>query len=114
MMNEKMDWKLWKMLQLLGMPPHMKGTEYLYHAVLLWEPGKYLTKEIYPEVAKKCGTNWIAVERAARYAIEYAWDHRRGNTGVITSLFGVPGIYTRPVAAEFVAALGAWRVSNED
>jgi len=33
----------------------------------------YITKELYPAIAKKCNTTPSRVERAIRHAIEVAW-----------------------------------------
>ena len=43
------------------------------------EPDRLLlvTKDIYPEVARRCGTNWKAVERNLRTAGEIIWRENR-------------------------------------
>ena len=62
-----------------------------------------VTKELYPEIAKKYSTTSSRVERAIRHAIQVAWN--RGNIGFIEKLFGsVPGkSKRRPTNSEFIA-----------
>ena len=106
--NEKLIGKL----QRLGFPMHHRGTWYIHDAVLLWEPGIYLTKEIYPQVAHIHGVKWTAVERAVRATMDYVWDHSRGFTTDVAELLGIARIAVRPPAAELVAALGFWMMKN--
>lgn len=104
----EMNGKLIEKLRRLGFPLHMRGTWYLHDAARLWVPGAYLTKEIYPEVARLHGVTWQSVERCVRSTIEYVWDHRRGRTGEIIALLGLARMSIKPPAAELVAALGLW------
>lgn len=92
----------------------MRGTWYLHDAALLWRPGAFLTKEIYPTIAKSYGVTWESVERCVRSTITYAWDHRRGRTDTIFELLGLARIPTKPPAAELVAALGIWLQREEE
>ena len=65
----------------------------------------YVTKELYPSVAKKYNTTSSRVERAIRHAIEVAWD--RGKSQEIDKYFG----YTininkgKPTNSEFIALI---------
>ena len=65
----------------------------------------YITKELYPSIAKKCNTTPSRVERAIRHAIEVAWS--RGKMDTINELFG----YTintgkgKPTNSEFIALI---------
>ena len=45
-----------------------------------------VTKQLYPNVAKRYNTTSSRVERAIRHAIEVAWD--RGDVDVLNSYFG--------------------------
>lgn len=104
----EMNYKLMEKLRRLGLPPHMRGTWYIHDAALMWYPGAFLTKEVYPQVAHEHGVTWVAVERCVRSAIQYAWDHKRGYTTDIVGLLGMAGIAIKPAAAELVAALALW------
>ena len=65
----------------------------------------YITKLLYPEIAKKCKTTTSSVERAIRHAIEVAWS--RGKMDTIDEMFG----YTihngkgKPTNSEFIALI---------
>ncbi len=95
------------LLHLLAVPAHVKGYRYLREAVsiLLRSANApcYVTKEIYPAVARRFGTTVSRVERAMRHAIEIAWD--RGDVDVITECFGytVSPSRGKPTNGEFIA-----------
>ena len=65
-------------LVLLRIPRSLKGFRYLTIAtvlvVLVPERLERITKEIYPEVARRCGTKSSRVERCMRKAIIHCWD----------------------------------------
>lgn len=65
-------------MQTCNMSVSKKGTSYLYDCILLiWEHREEniaLTKDIYPEVAKRNNTSVSVVESAIRSAIKVAWD----------------------------------------
>ena len=90
---------------MLGFRENLSGTEMLRLAVKEWEPGMGITKELYPMIARKCGSTPSRVERCMRHAIESAFE--RGSVGTIMSLFG----YTlnpekcSPTVSEFVARM---------
>ncbi|MDQ7092556.1 sporulation transcription factor Spo0A [Desulfosporosinus sp. PR] len=79
-----------RIIQQVGVPPHLKGYQYLREAILMVVEEISLldafTKELYPKVALKYHTTPIRVERGIRRAIERAWD--RGNTQSVNRLFG--------------------------
>ena len=60
-----------------------------------------VTKWLYPEVAKRYGTNWKAVERNIRTSIRIVWSK---NPHKLQQLTGCP-ISSRPTAAHFIAIL---------
>ena len=66
----------------IGIPAHIKGYQYLRHAIMMvvddLDMINSITKELYPTVAKDFNTTPSRVERAIRHAIEVAWD--RGDT----------------------------------
>ena len=65
----------------------------------------YLTKLLYPSIAKKYKTTSSSVERAIRHAIEVAWG--RGKIEVIEDMFGytVSAGKGKPTNSEFIALL---------
>jgi two-component system response regulator (stage 0 sporulation protein A) len=91
----------------IGIPPHIKGYGYLREGIKLTieKPYviSYVTKELYPCIAKKFGTTPSKVERAIRHAIEVAWN--RGRIDAINAIFGTR-IYLgneKPTNSEFIA-----------
>lgn len=63
-------------LHRLGFAPHHAGYRILLAAIPLYagNRNRYITKELYPELAKQFGYFKIAgVERSIRYAISEAW-----------------------------------------
>ncbi|MCL2566049.1 MAG: sporulation transcription factor Spo0A [Defluviitaleaceae bacterium] len=97
------------MLHEIGVPAHIRGYHFIREAIIMSvndiEVLNYITKELYPSIAKKCNTTPSRVERAIRHAIEVAWN--RGKVDAIDSLFG----YTisthkgKPTNSEFIALI---------
>ncbi|WP_130807128.1 sporulation transcription factor Spo0A [Senegalia massiliensis] len=91
----------------IGVPAHIKGYLYLREAIgMVVERIDLLsavTKELYPEIAKKFNTTPSRVERAIRHAIEVAWS--RGKIDTINNLFGytVQNNKGKPTNSEFIA-----------
>ncbi len=93
----------------IGVPAHIKGYHYLRDSIIMAieQPDiiNSVTKQLYPNVAKKNSTTSSRVERAIRHAIEVAWD--RGDIDVLNSYFG----YTihngrgKPTNSEFIAMI---------
>lgn len=98
-----------KMLHELGIPSHIKGYGYIREAVnIIFEnPGIIggITKELYPELAKKFNTTVSRVERAIRHAIEVSWN--RGNLDFMEELFGysVDIDKAKPTNSEFMVTI---------
>ncbi|NLC66240.1 MAG: sporulation transcription factor Spo0A [Clostridium sp.] len=65
------------LLQKAGIPPHVKGYQYLrmciYEAMVNMEILSAITKELYPKVAERYSTTPSGVERAIRHSLEIAW-----------------------------------------
>lgn len=99
-------------LVLLGFRENIAGTNMLRVAVKEWEPGMSMTKELYPIVARKCGSTPSRAERAMRHAIETAFD--RGSIDTINGLFGYSMSPTKgaPTVSEFVARMA--RVCSDE
>ena len=101
--------KVTQFLRELGIPAHIKGYTYTREAIVLAvkDPSiiNAITKELYPQVAKKFGTTNSRVERAIRHAIEIAWD--RGDWEVFLRIFGntVNSRKGKPTNSEFIALI---------
>jgi len=93
----------------VGVPAHIRGYHYIREAIMMAVEDidilNYITKELYPSIAKKCNTTPSRVERAIRHAIEVAWV--RGKIDVIDSLFGytVNNHKGKPTNSEFIALI---------
>lgn len=93
----------------IGIPAHIKGYGYLRYAIVATvgkpEMINAITKELYPEIAKKFDTTASRVERAIRHAIEVAWD--RGDIEVLQKWFGFTVSHNKgkPTNSEFIALI---------
>ena len=70
-----------KLLYRLGLTANYRGFFYISYAIALCiekeERLLFVTKWVYPEVAKKYGTNWKAVERGIRTGSGVMWSENR-------------------------------------
>lgn len=93
----------------IGVPAHIKGYQYLRDSIMMsienMEILDFVTKELYPTIAKKYSTTPSRVERAIRHAIEVAWE--RGSTTFIDKLFGYTVNHRKgkPTNSEFIALI---------
>lgn len=104
-----LETKVTNVLHEIGVPAHIRGYHYMREAIIMAvndvDVLNYITKELYPSIAKKCNTTPSRVERAIRHAIEVAWS--RGKVDAIDNLFG----YTvnthkgKPTNSEFIALI---------
>ena len=89
--NKMLDEKLSNIFIRSGIPPHIKGYQFLREAVKLsvFKPDMInnITKKLYPSIANQFNTTASKVERAIRHAIEVAWS--RGKIENINSIFGI-------------------------
>ncbi len=98
-----------KLLHGLGVPSHIKGYQYIREGVILMyeKPDIVgaITKELYPEIARKFDTTVSRVERAIRHAIEVSWN--RGDIDLMDEIFGHSVDYDRakPTNSEFIVTL---------
>lgn len=107
--EETLEAQISRILHTIGIPAHIKGYAYLRSAIIMTveDPDiiNYVTKSLYPSVAKSHQTAASRVERAIRHAIEIAWD--RGDVETLNSFFG----YTisrqrgKPTNSEFIAMI---------
>ena len=65
----------------------------------------YITKLLYPTIAKKYKTPSSSVERAIRHAIEVAWS--RGKVELLEEMFGytISSGKGKPTNSEFIALI---------
>ncbi len=97
------------MMHQIGIPAHVKGYQYIRDAILMVVEDVSLlgavTKELYPDIAKKYDTAPSRVERGIRHAIELAWE--RGHTDTLKRIFGYSMNIERqkPTNSEFIALL---------
>ena len=93
----------------IGVPAHIKGYQYLREAIMMVVNDidiiNQITKQLYPDIARKFKTTPSRVERAIRHAIEVAWG--RGQTETVESIFGytVSAAKGKPTNSEFIAMI---------
>lgn len=93
----------------VGVPAHIKGYQYLRDGIIMvvedMDVLNQITKQLYPDLAKKHKTTPSRVERAIRHAIEVAWN--RGEINTIENIFGytVNANKGKPTNSEFIAMI---------
>ena len=93
----------------LGVPSHIKGYQYIRESIMIVydrpEIVGGITKELYPEVAKKYDTTVSRVERAIRHAIEVSWN--RGSWDLMEEIFGhsIDIDKAKPTNSEFIVTI---------
>ena len=98
-----------KLLHELGIPSHIKGYQYIRDSIyMIYEKPSLIggiTKELYPDVAKKYDTTISRVERAIRHAIEVSWN--RGDWDLMEKIFGhsVDIDKAKPTNSEFIVTI---------
>ncbi|MPN63911.1 Stage 0 sporulation protein A [bioreactor metagenome] len=104
-----LETKVTNILHEVGVPAHIRGYHYMREAIIMsvndMDVLNYITKELYPSIAKKCNTTPSRVERAIRHAIEVAWN--RGKIDAIDELFGytINNHKGKPTNSEFIALI---------
>ena len=97
--------KLIRLLYGLGLTANYTGFCCILDAVeiALWEPLSLtmVTKWLYPQVAKRHNTNWKAVERNIRTAINIIWNR---NSLKLQQLTNFP-LIKKPTTAQFLSLL---------
>lgn len=98
-----------KIIRDLGIPAHIKGYQYIREGILMaiedLNMMNYITKLLYPSIAKKYKTTSSSVERAIRHAIEVAWN--RGKVELLEEMFGytISAGKGKPTNSEFIALI---------
>ncbi len=104
-----LDAQIARTLHEIGVPAHIKGYLYLRDAItMVYNDVELLgavTKNLYPEIARKYRTTSSRVERAIRHAIEVAFS--RGNIDAISNIFSytVNVTKSKPTNSEFIAMI---------
>lgn len=93
----------------IGIPAHIKGYQYIREGIMMAFYDRnmlhYITKFLYPGIAKKYHTTSSSVERTIRHAIEVAW--HRGDLNTLEEVFGntISAGKGKPTNSEFMALL---------
>lgn len=93
----------------VGVPAHIKGYQYLRDGIIMAvndvDVINQITKQLYPDLAKKYKTTPSRVERAIRHAIEVAWN--RGQIESMENIFGytINSNRGKPTNSEFIAMI---------
>ena len=93
----------------LGVPSHIKGYLFIREGISLVYNNPDIvggiTKELYPEIAKRYNSTVSRVERAIRHAIEVSWN--RGNWELMEEIFGhsVDIDKAKPTNSEFIVTV---------
>ncbi len=91
-----------------GIPPHVRGYQYIREALLILmedlDRVLCITKDIYPEIARKYYTTPSRVERAIRHAIEISWN----GYGTYDPKSHFPENSVRPTNSEFLHFMHKW------
>ena len=93
----------------VGVPAHIKGYQYLREAIMMVigdiDVINQITKQLYPDIARKYKTTPSRVERAIRHAIEVAWS--RGKNDAVENIFGytISASKGKPTNSEFIAMI---------
>lgn len=105
----KREQKITQIMLALGIPANIKGYQYLREGIKLsmedMEMVNYITKMLYPSIAKRYNTTSSRVERSIRHAIDVAWN--RGSIENMDQIFGYPVYFQRekPTNSEFIALI---------
>lgn len=98
-----------RVLRGLHITGKLVGLKYLVYAVsaTVRDPDstRYITKELYPEIAKHFGVTAAAAERAMRTAIQASWD--RGGRETLDKMAGFH-LTERPTNSEFLDIVAAY------
>ena len=107
--EQDMDVVISDIMRQIGVPAHIKGYQYIREAIMMTVNDinllNYITKLLYPTIAKKYKTTSSSVERAIRHAIEVAWN--KGQIDVLEDMFGytISAGKGKPTNSEFIALI---------
>lgn len=98
-----------KLIRNFGIPAHLKGYQYVREGILMAiediNAVNYVTKLLYPSIAKKYHTTSSSVERAIRHAIDIVWN--KGNLELLDEMLGytIHSQHKKPTNSEFIALI---------
>lgn len=107
--EENLEALITNVIHEVGVPAHIKGYQYLREAIMMVigdiDVINQITKQLYPDIARKYKTTPSRVERAIRHAIEVAWG--RGQQDTVENIFGytVSAAKGKPTNSEFIAMI---------
>ncbi len=107
--SASLEARVTQVLHEIGVPAHIRGYHYMRDSIILAvgdiDMLNYITKELYPCIAKKHNTTPSRVERAIRHAIEVAW--ARGFVDSKNEMFGytINANRGKPTNSEFIALI---------
>lgn len=105
-LDEKLSETVRKLLGTLGISPALDGRNYLCEAIIqtVRDPGRvaYITKELYPDIAKQYSTTVSNVERCMRTAVKNCWEHEGHE--VLDKVAGYH-LTRRPTNSEFIVLI---------
>jgi two-component system response regulator (stage 0 sporulation protein A) len=105
----RLEHEVTKVIRELGIPAHIKGYQYIREGIMMSVQDSnmlnFITKLLYPSIAKKYKTTSSSVERAIRHAIEVAFS--RGQVEILEEMFGytVNAGKGKPTNSEFIALI---------
>lgn len=104
-----LETEITNVMRRIGVPAHIKGYQYIRTGIIMAVHDiavlNYITKLLYPTIAKQYNTTATSVERAIRHAIEVAWS--RGDAEVLQEIFGctISSERGKPTNSEFIAQI---------
>ncbi len=104
-----LDQRITELFLQMGVPPHLKGYQYLKEAVKLTTRDRMIiysiTKELYPRIAKTFGVTTTKVELAIRHTVEVMYD--RDQMSYLRDTLGFPPSVGRqkPTNGELIALI---------
>jgi two-component system response regulator (stage 0 sporulation protein A) len=107
--ENQLELEVTEILRKIGMPAHIKGYQYIRTGIMMAVQDitilNYITKLLYPSIAKQYNTTPSSVERAIRHAIEVAWN--RGDMDALQAVFGfsISPERGKPTNSEFIAQI---------
>jgi two-component system response regulator (stage 0 sporulation protein A) len=107
--ENRLELEVTDILHKIGMPAHIKGYQYIRTGIVMAVQDisilNYITKLLYPSIAKQYNTTPSSVERAIRHAIEVAWN--RGDMNAMQEVFGfsISPERGKPTNSEFIAQI---------
>lgn len=104
----QLEYQVTNVIRKFGIPAHIKGYQYIREGIMMSikdeEMLSFITKFLYPTIAKEYNTTASSVERAIRHAIGVAWE--RGNAKTVLKEFGYyHGASKRPTNCEFLSTI---------